>query len=34
MRTDRIPASVTFLMFAIVLAAPVVANLIIDLTRG
>lgn len=34
MRTDSIPASVTFLMFAIVLAAPVVTNFILALTHG
>jgi hypothetical protein len=34
MRTDRIPASVTFLMFAIVLAAPIVTNIILSLKLG
>lgn len=34
MRTDRIPASVTFLMFAIVFAAPLVTNFILGLMHG
>jgi hypothetical protein len=34
MRTDRIPASVTFLMFAVVFAAPIVTNLVLALTHG
>jgi len=34
MRTDHIPASVTFLMFAIMFAAPVVTNFILSLTQG
>lgn len=34
MRTDSIPASVTFLMFAIVFAAPLVTNFILSLAQG
>jgi hypothetical protein len=33
MRIPSIPASVTLLMTAIVLAAPILANLVLDLVR-
>lgn len=34
MRRDSLPASVTYLMIAIVLAAPLVTNAVLALTAG
>ncbi len=34
MRIPSIPASVTFLMIAIVLAAPIVANIVLAVARS
>ncbi len=31
MRTDSLPASVTFLMIAVVLAAPLITNIVLGL---
>lgn len=34
MRSDSLPASVTYLMIAIVLAAPLVTNMVLALGHG
>ncbi len=34
MRSDSLPASVTWLMIAIVLAAPLVTNIVLAFTAG